>query len=42
MLVHYQIRTCLSGHSKFDMDWNLDGACHDFTPFSKAPKVDIE
>ena len=23
MLFHYQIRICLSGHSKFDMDWNL-------------------
>ena len=23
MLLHYQTRICLSGHSKFDMDWNL-------------------
>ena len=23
MLLHCQIRICLSGHSKFDMDWNL-------------------
>ena len=23
MLLHYQICICLSGHSKFDMDWNL-------------------
>ena len=22
MLLHYQIPICLSGHSKFDMDWN--------------------
>ena len=23
MLLHYQICICISGHSKFDMDWNL-------------------
>ena len=23
MLLHYQIRICLSGHSKFDMDWKF-------------------
>ena len=23
MLVHYQIRIGISGHSKFNMDWNL-------------------
>ena len=25
MLLHYQIRICISGHSKFDMDWILPG-----------------
>ena len=23
MLLYYQISTCISGHSKFNMDWNL-------------------
>ena len=23
MLLHYQTRICISGHSKFNMDWNL-------------------
>ena len=23
MLLHYQIWICISGHSKFNMDWNL-------------------
>ena len=23
MLLHYQIRICISGHSKFEMDWIL-------------------
>ena len=27
MLLHYQIRICISGHSKFDMDRNLFFCC---------------
>ena len=23
MLLHYQIRVCILGHCKFNMDWNL-------------------